>query len=430
MNKRIGKIIIIIISILIIILGIFYLINLDRLKNNKTLFFSLWGKKYEETKLEEKKKTQNNIISLEELPQNYLLENAIKDGCFIITNSKIYNKDKLEKFIENTNINSKDRKEDFIRIVQYTREGDAIITDLSYNIKEETYILSENKVNKSNYVLKIDNTRDRFASDEERKISIEENIPGEIYTIDLKESCEETKLSLELVAEINYENPNSKVYNTIDICSYLPNIQISNECYFYGKVIESTQSYIIVKPNEGEEINRTADKISVELGKYNDAIYQVGTNVKITYLGYVMESYPAKVEASKIEVKSVEDFEIEVFLGKEPAGSPKIHKILDKKEAEKYNYNIYAYEVSVNIKINGKLYPLRDALMQNKITMEEIIAKANNDLDSKKIDGDTYKDGGSRIYKYNNYTIIKFHKLDGNRDVYIGNKDMTINNIK
>ena len=40
-----------------------------------------------------------------------------------------------------------------------------------------------------------------------------------------------------------------------------------------------------------------------------------------------------------------------------------------------------------------------------------------------------YKDGGSIIYKYDNYTIIKFHTLDGNRDVYIGNKNMDINDL-
>lgn len=76
------------------------------------------------------------------------------------------------------------------------------------------------------------------------------------------------------------------------------------ENYFYGKVIESTLSYIIVEPNEGEEIRKAADKISIGLGKYNDAIYMVGTNVKVTYSGYIMETYPAKINVSKIELVS------------------------------------------------------------------------------------------------------------------------------
>ena len=40
-----------------------------------------------------------------------------------------------------------------------------------------------------------------------------------------------------------------------------------------------------------------------------------------------------------------------------------------------------------------------------------------------------YKDGGSMIYWYDDYTIIKMHTISGNRDVYIGSKDMTMNKI-
>ena len=62
--------------------------------------------------------------------------------------------------------------------------------------------------------------------------------------------------------------------------------------------------------------------------------------------------------------------------------------------------------------------------------MDEIIAKANKDLNENIITGDMYKDGGSMEYHYENYTIIKCHTVDGNRDVYIGTKDMTINDLE
>ena len=32
-------------------------------------------------------------------------------------------------------------------------------------------------------------------------------------------------------------------------------------------------------------------------------------------------------------------------------------------------------------------------------------------------------------YHYENYTIIKCHSLEGNRDVYIGNKDLKLSDI-
>lgn len=81
------------------------------------------------------------------------------------------------------------------------------------------------------------------------------------------------------------------------------------------------------------------------------------------------------------------------------------------------------------MELSDKSIPLREAIIQEKITIEEIIAKSNKDLDEKKITGDMIKDGGTMIYNYNNYTIIKCHSLDGNRDVYIGSKDMKISDL-
>ena len=207
-------------------------------------------------------------------------------------------------------------------------------------------------------------------------------------------------------------------------------LETNKERSFFGKVVETGTSYIIVEPNENEEIRKSSDKIDIGLGEHNDALYEVGTNVKITYEGPIMESYPAKVKATKIEVKSAEDFEI-LFKDRQPIDSyNKVYAILDKFETNKYNYTIYAYDGSVSIRINGEEYSLKKALLENKITMEEIIAKANQDEKDGKIKTDMYKDGGSIEYHYDNYTIIKFHTLDGNRDVYIGTKDMTINDLE
>lgn len=220
-------------------------------------------------------------------------------------------------------------------------------------------------------------------------------------------------------ADFNFkvENISSNPVNTVN--------HEQNEHSFFGKVIESTASYIIVEPNEDEDIRKSSDKISISLGEYNDAIYEVGTNVKITYDGTIMESYPEQVKVTKIEVKSTENFEI-IFKDRQPIDSyNKVYVILDKSETNKYDYTIYAYDGSVNIRIDGKEYSLKEALLENKITMEEIIAKANKDFP----DAVSYDDGGSIEYHYENYTIIKCHRLDGNRDVYIGTKEMTLNDV-
>lgn len=76
-----------------------------------------------------------------------------------------------------------------------------------------------------------------------------------------------------------------------------------DEHSFFGKVVESHQSYIIVEPNEDEEERQSADKFSIEL-KNDNTTYEVGTVVKITYTGMILESYPAQVGTIKIEIVS------------------------------------------------------------------------------------------------------------------------------
>ena len=245
---------------------------------------------------------------------------------------------------------------------------------------------------------------------------------NEIYY--LKESCQEIQKG-DKQAKISKEDLET-IKNIIS--KKINNEQVNEEQFFYGKVVEANASYIIVEPNDGEKERNSADKISIGLGEYNDAIYTVGTNVKITYDGTIMESYPAQIKATKIELKSLEDFEI-FFYDKQPQSDIKVYKIVDKNETDKYDYDVYVYDGSVNIRIDGKDYSLKEALSENKITMEEIIEKANKDEKDGKIKAEMYKDGGSMEYYYENYTIIKFHTLDGNRDVYIGTKDLKLTDL-
>lgn len=133
----------------------------------------------------------------------------------------------------------------------------------------------------------------------------------------------------------------------------------------------------------------------------------------------------------KNELKTSNDFEI-IFYDRQPIESYKTYTILGKDETDKYDYTIYGYDGKVNIKINEEEYSLKEALIDNKITMEEIIAKADKDVEEKNINRNEYQEGGStraKIYQYDNYTIIKFYKLDGNSDVYIGNRTMTIEDV-
>ena len=198
----------------------------------------------------------------------------------------------------------------------------------------------------------------------------------------------------------------------------------NTEYSFCGTITQVEENLFFVEPDDGEEIRKSSNLIMVGKLKLDTNVkYEVGERIRIFYDGTVMETYPAQIKAIKYESISESDFKILFENNQTP---DKIYSILDKSETNKYDYNIYAYDGIVTIRINGNNYSLKEALLENKIAMEEILKKASEDFPN----SPSYDDGGSVEYHYENYTIIKLNTLDGNRDVYFGPKNMTIHNIK
>ena len=155
-----------------------------------------------------------------------------------------------------------------------------------------------------------------------------------------------------------------------------------------------------------------------------DISFSINKNIALVNAEELLEI----IKTVNITYNAIPDFEI-LFYAKDSTDSYKVYKILDNSETDKYDYNIYGYNGIVNIKIDGNEYSLKEALLENKITMEEIIGKENKDEKDGKITAKMYKDGGSMEYYYDNYTIIKFATLSGNRDVYIGTKELRLTDI-
>lgn len=77
----------------------------------------------------------------------------VEDKCYILGNSNtVYHIEELDNFIKNVENDIPDE----IIIVQYTVEGQPILTNLEYT--------------KDKFILKIDNRRDGYATTEDRKI--------------------------------------------------------------------------------------------------------------------------------------------------------------------------------------------------------------------------------------------------------------------
>ena len=205
------------------------------------------------------------------------------------------------------------------------------------------------------------------------------------------------------------------------------NIQEYN--YFVGTVLEETTTYMIVEPNEDEEERKSADKIQINYGEEHlDYFYGVGRKVIIKYSGYIKETYPAQIDTNEILIQGFEEFELSV----KESENKKKSKILNNQELDKWNsdFNLYYYGLEeVNIFVDNKTMSLEEALRSGKMTIDGILAKANKDVSDGKIQTEMYKDGGTTEWYYKDYTIIKKHSLDGNRDVYIGISEMRLNNL-
>lgn len=96
--------------------------------------------------------------NIKNLTKNYSIDDAIKDGCFVIDHAKVYNDNLYTLFMDNYN----HKKTSFMRIVTPTIEGDPILYDVVYFEKN-------NKL-----YLVIDNTRDNFTTKENQTITMHE----------------------------------------------------------------------------------------------------------------------------------------------------------------------------------------------------------------------------------------------------------------
>ena len=203
---------------------------------------------------------------------------------------------------------------------------------------------------------------------------------------------------------------------------------------FVGKVIEETTTYMIIEPEKDEYERTVAEKIKIEYGTdHLDYLYGTGRLVVIYYKGDIntADGNMASIKSDDISTEGFREWEMKVV----PSNEPNNKKIMEKTQPHDSNttshwykqYNLYYHGLEdVIITVDGEQHSLAHALKRGKITMSAILAKANQDVADGVIEEISYDDGGSSVFKYPDYTIVKYHTLDGNDDMYIGTPDIGI----
>ena len=88
-----------------------------------------------------------------------------------------------------------------------------------------------------------------------------------------------------------------------------------------------------------------------------------------------------------------------------------------------YPYMSYTIGGDVTITIEDDMvYDIKQAVENGIITLDQILEQAKLDSKYGMCKEEMYSDGGTLLYLYDDYTIIKYNTLDGNKDFVIGPK--------
>lgn len=214
--KKELKIVCAILGIVIILGIVFFIVHYKRVET--------CGMKYTyfNNEIMEKDIIFNKKQDLSSLPKNITAKEAEEKGYFVYdgVENKVYNKDILDRFIKNTEINAMNRVADEIMIVVYGIEGYSTIYDLEYRTD----------INK--YILTADTTRNNAIAEDgsiiPKEIITDTDIPGDCYGITLTEypGVNATSISLSVYKDINSDE---KQYKNIEIARYLLDAEIINK---------------------------------------------------------------------------------------------------------------------------------------------------------------------------------------------------------
>lgn len=174
---------------------------------------------------EEYDKIISSRRKLENLPTDYNIIEALKDKSVLVNSGKIYNYKELEKFITSYN----NKKKYSIRVVNYTKEGKALIADLytNENGKIEGYFDSKRDIRYSSYennkiVKKVFDNIEKEEQEENTIIVLKgenidelyllryskKDIPVEYnseYTLNITRKEDDSNIKRELITDKNFE---------------------------------------------------------------------------------------------------------------------------------------------------------------------------------------------------------------------------------
>lgn len=226
-------------------------------------------------------------LAVDALPEEYSFEQALYDGCFIITDKQVYNSEILDEFIENTKITNKNRTSDILRIIKYTKEGDILITDVCYQRYQDRYVVVT------------DNSKDVFVQKSNKKAVVKNDLPGNFYGITKTEDEHYIKLELTVYGEETNE------YENYEIASYSKTAKINETGPNFTGIVEKVNGKAVLVKTDDKSGGFECDKYSFIIPEKQQIQLKEGDKVLVIYTGVITTTYPARIDL--VEIKKLED---------------------------------------------------------------------------------------------------------------------------
>ena len=375
-------------------------------KQNK---IGTWFMKVEDfnQEIEEEKrkidKENNQFVPLEEVPQDYDLEEAIFDGCFIQNKQGVYHVEELDEFGSFVGMKQKF----IVRMVTFTKEGDMLLQDITY--------LPEQKI----FQIREDHTRDRNCNPGDRRI-LEKTYSADEYIIRTELNENE-----QVVFAMYRKEGDKNVTKEQELCKFSVHDTIPYGEYqnFEGTILEVNKKQLTIEPKEGSKIRKIANKVQVKKEPWDYNKYTVGQVIRLTYRR--IDKTPEIPKLESVHIRTM-DFEIH-FREIVNKTDREIYSILTKKEG--YEYNVYTYGGDADIVRKGQTINFDTALKTGEVSAEDILVKAQQDVESGIIQQKTAPNGRATLYYYDTSTIVKYNTGKEKDTIYIAKPDLKISEL-
>lgn len=145
----------------------------------------------------------------------------------------------------------------------------------------------------------------------------------------------------------------------------------------------------------------------------------IGDVIEVVYDGRIAESYPGQINFV---------YAIRKIEGEHP---PLTYAFTPKPSAQKTRTdvvgNVYYYGLDgMDVTVEDITMDLGRALQVGVVSPEYMLVQAERDASAGKATLVEYKDGGSMLYRYEHYAILKMNTIAGDTSLYIGSADLTI----